>query len=160
MVGSWEWAGMIEEGGVLTLGLAILPTSPSPLYSVLPLYTRSSILPSSSTNGLRSDCAFMLGWSWGMTKEILRDLVELTTFGLVRLSRCQPRSTFYKTHKSLKIIIYILPMTENVALSLFWAIMITESRYATVLFQSCQNFLLYFQFTFYLSTLQNRCSHS
>ena len=100
---------------------------------------------------------------WGLREEFSRlsRIYRVRSYGSCNSALYwSARRIFRTAPKFTKIFIYTLSITKDVAVFLLWAITITESRYATVLFESCQNFLLYFHFTFYLSTLQNRFSHS
>ena len=63
-------------------------------------------------------------------------------------------SVFHSPLKIANIFICALWMTENTSANLNWAITVTEFCYAAILFQSCRNFLLYLDYTFYLLTLQ------
>ena len=160
MVGSWESAGMMGGGGGTHLA-----TSTHPSLSLFPLCSPLYYPP----NPILQFLKYAGDRPWGLVMVVhielwLRDEEEFMrlcwidrvwSYGCCNsVQYWSLHSVFHSPLKIANIFICALWMTENTSENLNWAITVTKFCYAAILFQSCRNFLLYLDYTFYLSTLQ------
>ena len=151
------------EVGLLVLTFCTCPSpSSSPLISPFPTPSTLPLSFSNATGRPRTNCVCVCVGLWLHNEEDCWRLSQFDgtqSYGFCNTAQYRSlHSVFHSCLKFSNIFMDALWMTENIYVLLNWAITVTESCYVIILFQSCQNFLLYFYFTFYLLRLQNRFS--
>jgi hypothetical protein len=149
---NWDGRSPICGGGV---GGAYLYL-PIPIFFQL-IYLLSTLyppIPFPQFPGCAGDqpWLFMLGYGWGMRRR-LQDSSKLITFGVMKSGNSVwywlSHSIFHSANKIPSIFIYSIWMTTNTSVFLLWAIMISMSCYAIILFLSCKNLHLHFTYAHY-----------